>query len=89
MTKFDDLMNAGKAAAERTNELLKNIKTLGAEDISRLVEQLRRDAVDNAEITALIGEIESATNKNEKIANIYEKGGEIAKKIIDALKKIF
>lgn len=56
-------------------------------DFVDILEKLKKTSVDKAEITELKSVIDQATDKNEALLSVLEKGGTLAKTVIDIIKK--
>ena len=56
-------------------------------DFVDILEMLKQTSVDKAEITELKSVIDQATDKNEALLSVLEKGGALAKTVIDIIKK--
>lgn len=56
-------------------------------DFVDILEKLKQTSVDKAEITELKSVIDQATDKNETLLCVLEKGGALAKAVIDIIKK--
>lgn len=56
-------------------------------DFVDILEKLKQTSVDKAEITVLKSVIDQATDKNEALLSVLEKGGALAKAVIDIIKK--
>lgn len=56
-------------------------------DFVDILEMLKQTSVDKAEITKLKSVIDQATDKNEALLSVLEKGGALAKTVIDIIKK--
>lgn len=56
-------------------------------DFVDILEMLKHTSVDKAEITELKSVIDQATDKNKALLCVLEKGGALAKAVIDIIKK--
>lgn len=56
-------------------------------DFVYIIEKLKQTSVDKAEITELKSVIDQASDKNETLLSVLEKGGALAKTVIDIIKK--
>lgn len=56
-------------------------------DFMGILEMLKQTSVDKAEITQLKLVIDQATDKNKALLCVLEKGGALAKTVIDIIKK--
>lgn len=56
-------------------------------DFVDILEKLKKTSVDKAEITELKSVIDQATDKNEALLSVLEKGGALAKTVIDIIKR--
>ncbi len=89
MANLDDLRKASSNAAQRTDKILEaKITNLTTENISQLILELKATAVSAEEIEIINKQITAATDKNKKILDIVDKGGDVAKVIIGILGKI-
>ena len=89
MANLDDLRKASSNAAQRTDKILEaKITNLTTENISQLILELKATAVSAEEIEIINKQITAATDKNKKILDILDKGGDVAKVIIGILGKI-
>tara|TARA_B100000809_G_scaffold228675_1_gene241837 strand:+ start:1953 stop:2225 length:273 start_codon:yes stop_codon:yes gene_type:complete len=89
MANLDDLRKASSNAAQRTDKILEaKITNLTTENISQLILELKATVVSAEEIEIINKQITAATDKNKKILDIVDKGGDVAKVIIGILGKI-
>ena len=89
MANLDDLRKASSNAAQRTDKILEaKITNLTTENISQLILELKATVVSAEEIEIINKQITAATDKNKKILDILDKGGDVAKVIIGILGKI-
>lgn len=68
---------ADRAAAKTNTALSSRIENLTTVDVDSIISKLRTSSVDKKLVAAAIAEINSSTNKNNKILNMINIAGEI------------
>lgn len=63
------------------------LRIMNDADFDAVLEKLEKTSVDKAEIIQLKSVIDQATDKNEALLSVLEKGGALAKTVIDIIKR--
>lgn len=63
------------------------LRIMNDADFDAVLEKLEKTSVDQSEITQLKLVIDQATDKNEALLSVLEKGGALAKTVIDIIKR--
>lgn len=63
------------------------LRIMNDADFDAVLEKLEKTSVDQSETTQLKLVIDQATDKNEALLSVLEKGGALAKTVIDIIKK--
>ena len=86
---LEELRKASQNAVNQTNQHLGDrIAQFKDSQIAEILNALKKSAVDPSIIANLQQQITQATNKNQIILNVVEKGGTLGKVLIDIVTKI-
>lgn len=88
MADINELRKAGKNASKKTNiEFQSKIEKLTPDKVSQLISELKTTSIQHPEIGILTKQLSTATNKNEVILDVVNKGGNLANAIIAIITK--
>jgi len=86
MNRLDNLRAAADDAAKKA---LQKIEKINASQFQNLISELRKGGVDAKIISQLESSIADATRRNKLLAELIEKGGNVANQLIAFSSKIF
>ena len=86
---LEELRKASQIAVNQTNQQLGDkIAQLKDPEITTILNALKDSTVDASIVANLQQQIAQATNKNQIILNVVEKGGTLGKVLLDIVTKI-
>ena len=86
---LEELRKASQIAVNQTNQKLGDkIAQFKDPEIAEILNALKNSAVDASIVANLQQQIAQATNKNQIILNVIEKGGSLGKVLMDIVTKI-
>ena len=86
---LEELRKASQIAVNQTNQQLGDkIAQFKDPEIAKILNALKNSAVDPSIVANLQQQIAQATNKNQIILNVIEKGGSLGKVLMDIVTKI-